>query len=48
MIILSIKSKISAKIVIFFQKNLLISKKSSNFAPDFETDMVFESKILLP
>ena len=42
--ILGTKSKFSAKIVIFFQKNLLISKKSSNFAPDFETNMVFDVK----
>ena len=42
--ILGTKSKFSAKIVIFFQKNLLISKKSSNFAADFETDRIFEVK----
>ena len=44
MIILSIKSKISAKIVIFFQKNLLMSKKSSNFAPDFGNELIFGVK----
>ena len=33
------KSKNRAKIVIFFQKNLLISKKSSNFAPDFGNEL---------
>ena len=42
--ILGTKSKFSAKIVIFCQKNLLISKKSSTFAPDFGTDEVFEVK----
>ena len=41
MTILSIKSKISAKIVIFFQKNLLMSKKSSTFAADFGNDLIF-------
>ena len=46
--ILGTKSKFSAKIVIFFQKNLLISKKSSTFAPDFENRVFFEVKILLP
>ena len=40
MAILSQKSKISAKIVIFFQKNLLISKKSSTFAPAIEKQWV--------
>ena len=48
MTILSIKSKISAKIVIFFQKNLLMSKKSSTFAPDFGNKLIFVIKILLP
>ena len=42
--ILGTKSKFSAKIVIFFQKNLLISKKSSTFAPDFENRVFFEVK----
>ena len=41
MAIFESKSKFSAKIVIFFGKNLLISKKSSTFAPDFGTDVFF-------
>ena len=42
--IFGVKSKFSAKIVIFFQKNLLISKKSSTFAPDFENGVIFGVK----
>ena len=42
--ILGTKSKFSAKIVIFFQKNLLISKKSSTFAPDFGNEVIFGVK----
>ena len=42
--IFGVKSKFSAKIVIFFQKNLLISKKSSTFALDFENRVFFEVK----
>ena len=42
--ILGTKSKFSAKIVIFFQKNLLMSKKSSNFAPDFGNELIFGVK----
>ena len=38
------KSKFSAKIVIFFEKNLLMSKKSSTFAPDFGNETICEVK----
>ena len=44
MVILESKSKFSAKILIFFEKNLLIWKKSSTFAPDFENIVIFEVK----
>ena len=44
MAIFESKSKFSAKIVIFFQKNLLMSKKSSNFAPDFGNELIFGVK----
>ena len=39
-----VKSKNRAKIVIFFGKNLLISKKSSTFAPDFGNGVIFGVK----
>ena len=39
-----VKSKNRAKIVIFFGKNLLISKKSSTFAPDFGNKVIFDVK----
>ncbi len=42
--IFGVKSKFSAKIVIFFQKNLLISKKSSTFALDFGNGVIFGVK----
>ena len=42
--ILGTKSKFSAKIVIFFQKNLLISKKSSTFAPAIEKQVFWFAK----
>ena len=48
MAIFESKSKFSAKIVIFFEKNLLISKKSSTFAPDFGNKLIFDVKTMLP